>query len=715
MNIRKNIDYSTMFDAMRVAMSADMSQTKLYYELGRLICQRTEKGAAVAAAEYLQRNSPDVPGLSPRNLRRMRDFYRMCEENLELLDLAMDIGWTQNVVILDADLNTEEQHWYLCVVRRRGWSKAELQRKIEAKAHQEVYLDEPKNQCYNNKNEQASEEDQAVTGFSQRTGTLQHAGNRQFGSPSCVTQVIHACNRLHRKSTPAAVLYRPPWQISLGTPEILTCADSIANIIGIKEDPRRMILTNTTKSNIVGRLSIFEIDCSFALLDGYSLKIIPNPEDVALFESKCKEIAHEFHSLGWIHGVDDWGWDVAFLLSEQQIPACYHDKTLTLISDVVLRTLNSKDIGGEYIHNYRDLKGFTAIDFTGNAVDAIFSPKLAIKTGHAANGRLEWLSPKEYTKSFSTILNAIECNLIFTVIVDRQFLSMDTTNLGKLYSVIRLEFSERQDIAMMETCWQAVCTLLTFCLGAQNITDTHVGLWDEAQLVGTAPSNAPITCKINTEKIEGVQYQHPSNYRFQVDYFGEKLGILFKLLNCEKTRPILYFLPETNTDTYVTRNKIRDLCTSLEVEFDYLGEKVTNQIVADLVDQLKKHVKDFRKNNPDLLEESTYTYIFSSLGHISLPAKEKLWCVYKRYATIIDHEIMQTMLSIDCTESQTREDIAWLVKLRNNITHSVGLTMSQIPNAIYSRLKLAVFCSILERAGYTLIEISNIMSKYFGR
>lgn len=38
MNIRKNIDYSLMFDAMRVAMSADNSQMKLYCELGHLIC-----------------------------------------------------------------------------------------------------------------------------------------------------------------------------------------------------------------------------------------------------------------------------------------------------------------------------------------------------------------------------------------------------------------------------------------------------------------------------------------------------------------------------------------------------------------------------------------------------------------------------------------------------------------------------------------------------
>ena len=71
MNVCENIDYSTMFDAMRVTMSADISQMKLYCELGRLIFQRTEKGAAVAAAEYLQRTYPDVPGLSPRNLRRM--------------------------------------------------------------------------------------------------------------------------------------------------------------------------------------------------------------------------------------------------------------------------------------------------------------------------------------------------------------------------------------------------------------------------------------------------------------------------------------------------------------------------------------------------------------------------------------------------------------------------------------------------------------------
>ena len=206
MNIRKNIDYSTMFDAMRVAMSTDMPQMKLYCELGRLICQRTEKGAAVAAAEYLQRNYPDVPGLSPRNLRRMRDFYRVYEENPELLDLAMEIGWTHNVVILEADLNTEEQRWYLCAVRQLGWSKAELQRKIEAHAHQEAYLDVVDNrwytECEHIGNTSSSEEHRLGRKVYHGMGRQKNLRNPQCWLTFFLTEVIRAYYRLHQQTGP---------------------------------------------------------------------------------------------------------------------------------------------------------------------------------------------------------------------------------------------------------------------------------------------------------------------------------------------------------------------------------------------------------------------------------------------------------------------------------------------------------------------------------
>ena len=89
MNIRKEYDYSALFAGIDQAIRAGLSQMELYCELGRLICSRPEKGAAVAAAAYLAEKYPDQAGFSARNVRRMRDFYRMYKNDSELMTQAM--------------------------------------------------------------------------------------------------------------------------------------------------------------------------------------------------------------------------------------------------------------------------------------------------------------------------------------------------------------------------------------------------------------------------------------------------------------------------------------------------------------------------------------------------------------------------------------------------------------------------------------------------
>lgn len=143
MNIRKNVDYSAMFAALDAAMQSGLQQIELYCELGRLVSNRPEKGAAIAAAAYLQKQYPEISGFSPRNLRRMRDFYRLYEGSPEMLKLAMQLGWTQNVVILEAELNSEERRWYLRATRQFGWSKTELQQAIASDTYQQRMPDEP--------------------------------------------------------------------------------------------------------------------------------------------------------------------------------------------------------------------------------------------------------------------------------------------------------------------------------------------------------------------------------------------------------------------------------------------------------------------------------------------------------------------------------------------------------------------------------------------
>ena len=155
MNIRKNIDYSEMYETLDKLMAKQLPQMELYCEIGKAVCRRTEKGAAVMASEYLNKQYPDAKGFSPRSLRRMRDFYRTYENHPALLSRAMQLGWIQNVVIMEADLTMELREWYMMAAEQFGWSKMELIENINNEVYKEIVLDIGQTLCDNivNKND----------------------------------------------------------------------------------------------------------------------------------------------------------------------------------------------------------------------------------------------------------------------------------------------------------------------------------------------------------------------------------------------------------------------------------------------------------------------------------------------------------------------------------------------------------------------------------
>ena len=234
MNIRKAVDYTTMFTALDKLIAADLPQMELYCEVGHLVSGRPEKGAAVAAAEYLSATYPDVTGFSPRNLRRMREFYRAYESTPEVLTQTLTIGWTQNVVILEAELTVQDRAWYIRAVRWYGWSKLELQRQIEVGPQKENSLDFEGEMCYTEENSdsmECAEDDKSAfhlprehlpqpdgrvcyEGLGEESGTggpvphrirrHQHRGDWQPGLPPGAAQAGGTWNRLRRQNGPPA-------------------------------------------------------------------------------------------------------------------------------------------------------------------------------------------------------------------------------------------------------------------------------------------------------------------------------------------------------------------------------------------------------------------------------------------------------------------------------------------------------------------------------
>ena len=157
MGIMEHVDYSTMFAALGSVMEVELPQMELYCEVGRIVCTRSEKGAAVAAAEFLKEQYPDMPGFSSRNVRRMRDFWRLYGGMPELMNEALRLNWTQNVVIIEAKLTQEERCWYVRQAFAYNLSKSELLRMIENPSHLESFLDEKVDVWYNESNDEISE------------------------------------------------------------------------------------------------------------------------------------------------------------------------------------------------------------------------------------------------------------------------------------------------------------------------------------------------------------------------------------------------------------------------------------------------------------------------------------------------------------------------------------------------------------------------------
>lgn len=469
------------------------------------------------------------------------------------------------------------------------------------------------------------------------------------------------------------------------------------------------------QGHFIGTLNIWGVNCVFSFSNGYSLEIRPENESAEMFQLKCKELKGNFDDLGWIYGVSKWGKNVAFYPSKRQGPFSYIKGTLSLIIDIVLSDYSFKD--AKEVNKEEKLHRFNAIDFCGESIDSVFSPKCIFDGRKKEINKIEWSSVEECARAFKTSIDEIPCTIIFTVFVDRKDVEPDETSLGMLRTILRLEFETPQEVSLIEKCWESVCCFLAFCTGHFNITDLHISLWDEEKPIGKYGAPGVIDCQINNAKVENIKYTGRPYNRLQISWLDDKVGCLFELLCSKDKKPRLGFLPQTNVDINVDSHKIRDLCTAFEVEYELREKEFTTHKPENLVKALKETIKVYKRDHPGELSEDIYNSAFNSVGFISLPAREKIWAIYSQFRDVIDAGFKQMVLFSNITfnfsEDKTRDDIKWLVKLRNSITHSSAFTEQDIPNAIYSRLRVAVYCSVFTRAGYSSAEIAAIVNAYF--
>ena len=127
-------------ERLRVILAANSAMVLLYWDIGRVILDRQESegwGAKVIdrLAADLREAFPDMKGFSPRNLKYMRAFAAAWPDLAIVQQLAAQIPWFHNCVLLDRVSDPTERSWYVRQVVEHGWSRNILALQIEGRAH----------------------------------------------------------------------------------------------------------------------------------------------------------------------------------------------------------------------------------------------------------------------------------------------------------------------------------------------------------------------------------------------------------------------------------------------------------------------------------------------------------------------------------------------------------------------------------------------------
>ncbi len=114
--------------------------TKLYFKIGEIIVYRQEEfgwGSSIISklADDIKSIENTTTGFSLTNLKYMRQFYLEYNDKKNLQQIALNIPWGHNILLLQKIKDDSEKQYYLRATKDYGWSRNVLLNQIKANAY----------------------------------------------------------------------------------------------------------------------------------------------------------------------------------------------------------------------------------------------------------------------------------------------------------------------------------------------------------------------------------------------------------------------------------------------------------------------------------------------------------------------------------------------------------------------------------------------------
>lgn len=131
----KNDIKSTRF---KIIENANVELLNLYFRLGKIINKNSKYGNNFIneLSIELKLEFPDMKGLSPRNLSRMRVFYKEYRDMVNLPVVLANLPWTHNYTLIEKVKELDKRKWYAEKCLENGWSQTTLIHQIDSNLYQ---------------------------------------------------------------------------------------------------------------------------------------------------------------------------------------------------------------------------------------------------------------------------------------------------------------------------------------------------------------------------------------------------------------------------------------------------------------------------------------------------------------------------------------------------------------------------------------------------
>lgn len=326
---------------------------------------------------------------------------------------------------------------------------------------------------------------------------------------------------------------------------------------------------------------------------------------------------------------------------------------------------------------------FNSIRFTNGSLRSVV-PCAALKEDNDSEKLLEINDagvPLVYRMKNDSVTFATYCDdekelWTFGSSVNKNYSVYSGYQLSNSLAVARIDFDENHTLGTFYDYYGYISTLVSFLMFRKNICFETIELLrgqPDHDLVTVAECYVKTNVDIKKMKLFNVPEREGGSLR----NFVEVLSV--PMLSEDSFRTIMecivmkdakhvdvptLIIPIDESDAFLfSADKIRSMCTALEVEMDasHICAEPEDNLLT-LVDIVKEQVKEHR-NGKDRLLDKTYDIIFQSISHWGASLADRLIKAWHENRVYFEKWLVYRGISI------TDDDLKELIKARNNYTH----------------------------------------------